>query len=220
MRKVLVCLNDLDLLHNIKKELEQYDITVECASDGLEAKTCLENYNFKAIILQDNLPKVDGVTLAGLIRKRNTDVYIYMLSSRTLDYDVLFSLKNGVNDYIFLPTNVANFALKVNNYLNLSGNTMIHIGNIDIDTDARVIYVDGDKKTLTLKEFKLLKYLIDNKGKAVSREEIFKDVWEYEDYVLDDRTIDTHIKMLRNELGPYKDYIETYRGYGYKFEVK
>ncbi len=220
MRKVLVCINDLDLINNIKSELEKFDITVEYARDGLEAKGLLENYNFKVIIIEDTLPKVDGVTLTRLIRKRNTDVFIYMLSKRTLDYDVLFALQNGVNDYVFMPTNISNFALKVNNYLNLSGNTMLHIGNIDIDTDARVLYVDGLKKTLTLKEFKLLKYLIDNKGKAVSREDIFKYVWEYEDYVLDDRTIDTHIKMLRNELGPYKDYIETYRGYGYKFEVK
>lgn len=220
MRKVLVCINDLDLINNIKQELEKYDIDCQTATDGFIAKEKLENYSFKAIILEDKLPKVDGVTLTSLIRKRNTDVFIYMLSKRTLDYDVLFALQNGVNDYVFLPTNISNFALKINNYLNLSGNTMLHIGNIEIDTDARVIYVDSKKKTLTLKEFKLLKYLIDNKGKAVSREDIFKDVWEYDDYVLDDRTIDTHIKMLRNELGPYKDYIETYRGYGYKFEVK
>lgn len=220
MVSILVCVEEEELINNLKSEFDKYNIKFDLVRDGISAKETLDNGSYKAVIIKDNLKGLDGITLSSYIRKKNNEIFIYILGSRNLDYDVFYALKSGANDYIVSPLNIENLALKVYNFLSLNGNQMLHVGNIDIDSDARVLYVDGKKKNLTLKEFKLLKYLIDNKGKAVSREEIFKCVWEYDDYALDDRTIDTHIKMLRNELGPYKDYIETYRGYGYKFEVK
>lgn len=220
MMKVLVCLKDNDLLNKIKNKFDELKIEADYFNDGISAKNKIESYNYECLILQDTISSIDGISLTKYIRGKNTKVFIYIIGSRNTDYDVSYALTSGANDYIVNPINIDNFVLKVNNLLMLSNNRFVHIGNIDIDTDARILYVDGAEKDLTLKEFKLLKYLIDNKGKAVSREAIFKDVWEYDCYALDDRTIDTHIKMLRNELGPYKDYIETYRGFGYKFEVK
>ena len=220
MMKVLVCLKDNDLLNKIKNKFDEFKIEADYFSDGISAKNKIESYNYECLILQDTISSIDGISLTKYIRGKNTKVFIYIIGSRNTDYDVSYALTSGANDYIVDPINIDNFVLKVNNLLMLSNNRFVHIGNIDIDTDARILYVDGQEKDLTLKEFKLLKYLIENKGKAVSREAIFKDVWEYDCYALDDRTIDTHIKMLRNELGPYKDYIETYRGFGYKFEVK
>jgi hypothetical protein len=115
---------------------------------------------------------------------------------------------------------VNNLSLKIKNLFDLHNKHLIKVGPLEINIDSRELYIDGTKKEVTLKEFELLVYLIKNKGKAVSREQIFKDVWGYENFSTDDRTIDTHIKMLRNELSEYKNFIETYRGFGYKFEVK
>jgi DNA-binding response OmpR family regulator len=106
---------------------------------------------------------------------------------------------------------VDNLSLKIKNLFDLHNKHLIKVGPLEINIDSRELYIDGTKKEVTLKEFELLVYLIKNKGKAVSREQIFKDVWGYENFSTDDRTIDTHIKMLRNELSEYKNFIETYR---------
>ena len=146
-----------------------------------------------------------------------------MLSARGEEYDKLFGFEIGVDDYVVKPFSPKEVMARINAIINRSksmeNNKILEFDGLKIDLDGMDVYVDDKKIDITPKEYELLVYLAMNKNKAMSREKLLKQVWGY-DFYGDDRTIDTHIKMLRNNIEPYRDYIVTLRGVGYKFEYK
>lgn len=218
--RVLIADKDLDFINLLKEKLNGFGYEVDSATNGLDAKDLFLEKTYEVVILKANLNAIDGISLTKYIKNLKVGVFVYIKGEK---YDSIlesYCYKSGANDYILDNVNVDNLSLKIKNLFDLHNKHLIKVGPLEINIDSRELYIDGTKKEVTLKEFELLIYLIKNKGKAVSREQIFKDVWGYENFSTDDRTIDTHIKMLRNELSEYKNFIETYRGFGYKFEVK
>ena len=148
-----------------------------------------------------------------------------MLSARGEEYDKLFGFELGIDDYVVKPFSPKELMARINAILsrkNAATNAtqgVMKFGGLEINIPARTVTVDGNKVDLTPKEYDLLFYLVENKNIALSRDKLLSDIWGY-DFFGDDRTIDTHIKNLRNNLGPYRDYIVTLRGVGYKFEYE
>jgi DNA-binding response OmpR family regulator len=146
-----------------------------------------------------------------------------MLSVRGEEYDKLFGFELGVDDYVVKPFSPKEVMARINAIIGRdrgrNKKLPLRFNGLVIDIEARDVFVDGDKVDLTPKEFELLVYLASNKNRALSREQLLKEIWGY-DFFGDDRTIDTHIKMLRNNIGPYRDNIVTLRGVGYKFEER
>lgn len=148
-----------------------------------------------------------------------------MLSARGEEYDKLFGFELGIDDYIVKPFSPKELMARINVVLarrNSSAQSkadVVKFSGLEINVAARTVTVDGERVELTPKEYELLFYLIENKNIALSRDKLLSDIWGY-DFFGDDRTIDTHIKNLRNNLGPYRDYIVTLRGVGYKFEFE
>ena len=148
-----------------------------------------------------------------------------MLSARGEEYDKLFGFELGIDDYVVKPFSPKELMARVNAVLSrrkgsaAPAQQTLKFGGLEINIAARTVTVDGKKVDLTPKEYDLLFYLVENKNIALSRDKLLSDIWGY-DFFGDDRTIDTHIKNLRNNLGPYRDYIVTLRGVGYKFEYE
>ncbi|MCI8362050.1 MAG: response regulator transcription factor [Clostridia bacterium] len=193
------------------------------AADGEEALTIFEeNKNKISIILLDvMMPKLDGWSVLRQIRQ-NSNVPVIMLTARGEEQDELFGFELGVDEYISKPFSPKILVARVEAVLKRTikeENENINFGGIEIDTQGRTVKVDGKEIELSLREYELLKYLLDNKGIALSRDKILNNVWNY-DYYGDSRTIDSHIKKVRHKLGKKGKYIETVRGIGYKFEIK
>ena len=173
------------------------------------------------ILLDVMMPKLDGWSVLRQIRQKSK-VPIIMLTARGEEQDELFGFELGVDEYISKPFSPKILVARVEALLKRTTkhvNNIYEIGGIEIDTDGRTVKVDSKPIELSLREYELLKYLIDNKGIALSRDKILNNVWNY-DYYGDSRTIDSHIKKIRHKLGKKGKYIETMRGVGYKFEVK
>lgn len=192
------------------------------ASDGMEAvRLCREN-DYDLVIMDIMMPKLDGYSAVKEIRKTK-NVPVLMLSARGEEYDKLFGFELGVDDYVVKPFSPKEVMARINAIIGRdrgrNNKSPLRFNGLVIDVEARDVFVDGDKVDLTPKEFELLVYLASNKNRALSREQLLKEIWGY-DFFGDDRTIDTHIKMLRNNIGPYRDNIVTLRGVGYKFEER
>ncbi len=167
------------------------------------------------------MPKLDGWSVLRQIRQ-TSKVPIIMLTARGEEQDELFGFELGVDEYISKPFSPKILVARVEAILNRTNpkaNKVIECGGIEIDEDGRTVKVDGKIVEMSLREYELLKYLVDNKGIALPREKILNNVWNY-DYYGDSRTIDSHIKKIRHKLGKKGKYIETMRGIGYKFEVR
>ncbi len=167
------------------------------------------------------MPKLDGWSVLRQIRQ-TSKVPIIMLTARGEEQDELFGFELGVDEYISKPFSPKILVARVEAILNRTNpkaNKIIECGGIEIDEDGRTVKVDGKIVEMSLREYELLKYLVDNKGIALPREKILNNVWNY-DYYGDSRTIDSHIKKIRHKLGKKGKYIETMRGIGYKFEVR
>ena len=193
------------------------------AEDGEKAiEVFEENRNkIKLILLDVMMPKLDGWSVLRKIRQESK-VPVIMLTARGEEQDELFGFELGVDEYISKPFSPKILVARVEALLKRTTkqvNNIYEIGGIQIDTDGRTVKVDSKLIELSLREYELLKYLIDNKGIALSRDKILNNVWNY-DYYGDSRTIDSHIKKIRHKLGKKGKYIETIRGVGYKFEVK
>jgi DNA-binding response OmpR family regulator len=202
----------------IKKEFEILE-----AVDGEDAiKVFNENKEHINLILLDvMMPKLDGWSVLRQIRQIS-NVPIIMLTARGEEQDELFGFELGVDEYISKPFSPKILVARVEALLKRTEkkeDNTYDIGGIEIDVDGRTVKVDSKSIELSLREYELLKYLIDNKGIALSRDKILNNVWNY-DYYGDSRTIDSHIKKIRHKLGKKGKYIQTMRGVGYKFEVK
>lgn len=207
----------------VKDFLIQKSYSVLEAADGEEAlKIFEENQNKIGIILLDvMMPKLDGWSVLRQIRQISK-VPIIMLTARGEEQDELFGFELGVDEYISKPFSPKILVARVEAILKRTKkaeNNIQEYGEIVIDSDGRTVKVEGKEIELSLREYELLKYLIENSGIALSRDKILNNVWNY-DYYGDSRTIDSHIKKVRHKLGKKGKYIETVRGIGYKFEVK
>ena len=193
------------------------------AADGEEALKVLEEQEHKInlILLDVMMPKQDGWSVLRQIRQVS-NVPIVMLTARGEEQDELFGFELGVDEYITKPFSPKILVARVEAILKRSTTNekkIKDIGGIVIDADGRTVEVDSKKIDLSLREYELLKYLVDNSGIALSRDKILNNVWNY-DYYGDSRTIDSHIKKIRHKLGKKGKYIHTMRGVGYKFEVE
>lgn len=218
--KILV-VDDEQLIREVIKEYlanEKYEV-IE-ASNGEEAiKKALDN-DIDLIIMDIMMPKLDGFSASKEILK-NKNIPIIMLSARGEEYDKLLGFDLGIDDYITKPFSPKELVARVKAVLKrgMPANNQFIYDKLIVDFDARTISIDNKEIKVTPKEYELLVYFINNKNIALSREKLLNQIWGY-DFYGDDRTIDTHIKMLRNSLGEYRDLIVTVRGMGYKFVLQ
>lgn len=227
MKKILIVDDEQGIRENLKMYLEYNEndgFEVTCASDGLEAVKLCENQNFDLVIMDIMMPKMDGMTALKEIRKTQ-NIPVIVLSARGEEYDKLFCFEMGADDYVTKPFSAKEVVARVKAILNRSGRNVEKerdtrtFGGLVIDFEGRNVIVDKKKVDMTPKEYEVLFFLVRNEGKAVSREKLLSNVWGF-DFYGDDRTVDTHIKMLRSNLGPYRNCIVTLRGLGYKFEYE
>ena len=220
---VLVVDDESRMRKLIKDFLMQKGYGILEAGDGEEAlKVFEENQNKINLILLDvMMPKLDGWSVLRQIRQ-NSKVPIIMLTARGEEQDELFGFELGVDEYISKPFSPKILVARVEAILKRTNPTAKEVkdyGGIMIDAEGRTVTVDGKQIEMSLREYELLKYLLDNENIALSRDKILNNVWNY-DYYGDSRTIDSHIKKIRHKLGKKGKYIQTIRGIGYKFEVK
>ncbi len=196
------------------------------AVDGMEAVKMCREADYDVIVMDVMMPKMDGFTAVKEIKKIK-DVPVLMLSARGEEYDKLFGFEVGIDDYVTKPFSAKEVIARIKvivarnqTTLRLEDEITYEIHQFDglfVDMTARIVKVDGHTVNLTPKEYDLLFYLVKNKNIALSRDKILNNVWGY-DFYGDERTVDTHIKTLRMQLGPYKNQLVTLRGVGYRFE--
>ena len=220
---VLVVDDESRMRKLIKDFLSQKQYKILEAGDGEEAlKVFEENQNSINLILLDvMMPKLDGWSVLRQIRQ-TSKVPIVMLTARGEEQDELFGFELGVDEYISKPFSPKILVARVEAILKRTNQTQSFAkdyGGIELDKEGRTVKVDGKEIEMSLREYELLKYLMDNANIALSRDKILNNVWNY-DYYGDSRTIDSHIKKIRHKLGKKGKYIETIRGIGYKFEIK
>ena len=207
----------------IKDFLTKNDYKTLEADDGEEAiEVFEENKNKISLILLDvMMPKLDGWSVLRKIRTES-QVPVIMLTARGEEQDELFGFELGVDEYISKPFSPKILVARIEAILKRTNGEKEKVRDYDgivIDDQGRTVTVDGKPVDLSLREYELLKYLLDNEKIALSRDKILNNVWNY-DYYGDSRTIDSHIKKIRHKLGKKGKYIETIRGVGYKFEIK
>ena len=217
----LLIVDDEELIRNVIKEyasLEGFEI--DEAYGGLNAIDMVKNNDYDLIIMDIMMPKCDGYKAVEEIKKMKNIPFI-MLSARNEEYDKLYGFNLGIDDYMTKPFSPKELMARIKAVTKrLSGNSPKYVfEGLTIDDSAHEVYIDNERVDLTPKEYELLKYQIQNKNIALSRESLLDKVWGY-DFYGDDRTIDTHIKTLRNNLKEYRKFIVTVRGMGYKFEYK
>ena len=220
---ILVVDDEARMRKLIKDFLVQKGYHIIEAEDGERALEIFEQNKNKIdlILLDVMMPKLDGWSVLRQIRQESK-VPIMMLTARGEEQDELFGFELGVDEYISKPFSPKILVARVEAILKrIKGdvNKVVDYGGITIDSEGRTVKVDGKQIEMSLREYELLKYLVDNQNIALSRDKILNNVWNY-DYYGDSRTIDSHIKKIRHKLGKKGKYIETMRGVGYKFEVK
>lgn len=197
---------------------------VEEASNGMEAIEKCRQKNYDLIIMDVMMPELDGFSACREIR-RKSQVPVIMLSARGEEYDRIHGFELGIDDYVVKPFSPRELMMRVSAVLKrtaanvpaTSDGERVTIGDMVVDFAARQVTIKGEKLNLSPKEYDLLFYMVRNRGIALTREKLISDVWGY-DFFGDDRTLDTHIKLLRKSLGEYADKITTLRGVGYRFE--
>ena len=220
---ILVVDDEFRMRKLVKDFLLKENCKVLEAGDGEEAiKVFDENKDKINLILLDvMMPKLDGWSVLRQIRQESK-VPVIMLTARGEEQDELFGFELGVDEYISKPFSPKILVARIKAILNRTEDKQKenkNFGGIEINTEGRTVSVDGKQIELSLREYELLKYLLDNENVALSRDKILNNVWNY-DYYGDSRTIDSHIKKIRHKLGKKGKYIKTSRGVGYKFEVK
>lgn len=225
MHKILIA-DDEDKIREVIREYAEFEgYETDEAADGMEAVEKCRKGGYDAVVLDVMMPKLDGFSACKEIKK-TSDVPVLMLSARGEEYDKLFGFEMGIDDYVVKPFSPKEVMARLNVLITRNSKesgtgdeNVLKFGGLEINMSARNVRVDGHKAEMTPKEYDLLFYLVRNRNIALSREKILTEVWGY-DFYGDDRTVDTHIKMLRNSLGDYRNYIVTLRGMGYKFEVE
>jgi DNA-binding response OmpR family regulator len=223
MYRLLIVDDEANIRNVVREyaEFEEYEVTE--AENGMEAVALCREQDFDLIIMDVMMPRLDGFSACKEIKKRK-NIPVIMLSARGEEYDKLFGFELGIDDYVVKPFSPKELMARVKAVLNRHhtaaeqlSDQRLQFEGLEIDLAGREVYVDGQRATMTPKEYDLLFYLVKNKGLALSRDKLLESVWGY-DFFGDDRTVDTHIKMLRGSLGVYRKFIVTLRGMGYKFD--
>lgn len=223
MKKILIVDDEANIREVIKEYSEFKGFEVTEAVDGMDAIEKVKNNDFDIIILDIMMPRLDGFSACKEIKKIKK-IPVIMLSARGEEYDKLFGFELGIDDYVVKPFSPKELMARIDAVLlryNInqqeSNNSKYQFEGLTVDLEGRTVYVDGKRIEMTPKEYDLLFYFIKNKNIALTREKLLSAIWGY-DFFGDDRTIDTHIKMLRSSIGEYRKFIVTLRGMGYKFE--
>lgn len=230
MYNILVVDDEEMIRKLIKKYAEFEGHMVTEATDGMDAVQKFKDGTFDIIIMDIMMPELDGFSACREIRK-NSDVPIIMLSARGEEYDKINGFEIGIDDYVVKPFSPKELMLRIDAIMKRTKeknkpkeenkNEIISLANggLVADLTARIVYIDGKRVDMSPKEYELFFYMLKNKNIALSRDKLLSDVWGY-DFFGDDRTLDTHVKILRRSLGKYSDFIVTLRGIGYRFEEK
>ncbi|CDZ74732.1 Transcriptional regulatory protein ResD [Peptoniphilus sp. ING2-D1G] len=222
MFKILVVDDEAKIREVIRTYAEFEGNSVTEASDGIEAIEKCKEEKFDVIVMDIMMPRLDGFSTYTEIKKI-ADIPVLMLSARGEEYDKLFGFEIGIDDYVVKPFSPKELMARLNVIVKrrqkTTTNKILEFEGLKIDLDGKVVSVDGEKVDMTPKEYDLLVYLATNENIALSRDKLLSEVWGY-DFYGDDRTVDTHIKMLRNSIKDYRKFIVTVRGTGYKFDAK
>lgn len=228
--KILIVEDDNTLRETLKYNLEKDDYCVITARDGGQALERARSEKPDLMLLDLMLPVMDGLEVCRILRGE-MNLPVIMLTAKTGEIDKVVGLEMGADDYVTKPFSMRELEARIKALLRRSKETrerrsaeeglrILQSGKISVDTEAHVVYRDGQQVELNPKEFELLVYLISNKGQVVTREQILRKVWGYE-YIGNDRTVDVHMRWLRQKLEKDADnphYLLTVRGYGYKFQ--
>lgn len=228
MYTLLIVDDEIQIRELIKKYALHDGYLVIEASDGIEAIDKVKKDKPDLIIMDIMMPRLDGFSSIKEIKQyclnNLIQIPIILLSSRSEEYDKLYGFDLGVDDYVTKPFSPKELMMRVNAVINRyhfkeeKSNMWTYL-SLKINLSGHLVYVDEQKVELTPKEFDLLQYLIKNENVVVTRDELYKQIWNL-DIISDDRTLDTHIKSLRKKIGKYADNIVTLRRVGYRFEVK
>ena len=224
MSKILVVDDEFRIRQLIRKYAEFEGYEVEEATDGMQAIQICRQKEFDLIIMDVMMPELDGFSACREIRKFR-DTPIIMLSARGEEYDKIHGFELGSDDYVVKPFSPKELMMRVGAVIKRSGkgdsaqkNDVFTYNGLEVDFSARTVTIDGKRVEMTPKEYDLFFYMVRNKGIALTREALISEVWGY-DFFGDERTLDTHIKLLRKSLGDYAKLIVTLRGVGYRFET-
>ena len=221
MRVLIV--DDEEMIRNVLREYVEFEGNQAFeAVDGMDAVRLCRDNDYDVVLMDVMMPRLDGFSAVKEI-KRIKDVPVIMLSARGEEYDKLFGFEIGVDDYVTKPFSPKEVMARINAVTKRRSQKeeegdIVTFEGLTVDFAGRNVFVDGEKAELTPKEYEILFYFIRNKGIALTREKLLYDVWGF-DFYGDDRTVDTHIKMLRANLKQYRKFIVTLRGVGYKFEA-
>ena len=223
MSKILVVDDEFRIREIIKKYANFEGHKVTEAVDGMQAIELCRRQDFDLIIMDVMMPELDGFSACKEIRKFKSTPII-MLSARGEEYDKIHGFELGIDDYVVKPFSPKELMMRVNAVLKRSNGAdtpsqdVFKYENLVVDFTARIVTVNGKRVDMTPKEYELFFYMVKNKGIALTREKLISEVWGY-DFFGDDRTLDTHIKLLRKSLGEYSKCIVTLRGVGYRFDT-
>lgn len=222
MYKVLVVDDEQKIREIVAKYAVYEGYDIYHATDGMMAIDMVRNNNYDLVIMDIMMPELDGFSAVREIRKFS-NIPIIMLSARGEAYDKIHGFEIGVDDYVSKPFSPKELMLRVKAVLNRAKGDkkadVFESGKLKVDFIARLVYIDGERIDLSPKEYDLLFFMVKNRGIALSREKILNEIWGY-DFYGDDRTLDTHIKLLRKSLKDCAKYIVTLRGMGYRFEAE
>ena len=228
MYKILV-VDDEEMIRRLITKYPAFEgHSVVEAADGMQAVQMCREGEYDILIIDIMMPELDGFSACREIRKFS-DIPIIMLSARGEEYDKINGFSLGIDDYVVKPFSPKELMLRVDAVMkrvrasaklsdSAPANEIIELGGLKADLTARIVYIDGERADMSPKEYELFFYMLKNRNIALSRDKLLSEVWGY-DYFGDDRTLDTHIKLLRRSLGKYADYIVTLRGVGYRFDT-
>jgi DNA-binding response OmpR family regulator len=218
--KILIVEDQNELRELVKNFLEDYGYVVDEAEDGEEGYSKINMNSYDCLILDLNLPKLDGMEIAKKVRKEGKSVPIIMLTARSEIYDKIEGFDNGADDYITKPFDMKELLARVEAVLRRTqkGQTLVlKFGDYEVLPKENLLKKEGEEIQLTNKEMGILEYLLHKRGEIVSAEELLEHVWDSEVDMFSD-TVKTHIKTLRKKLDPKKKYIQTVRGKGYVYK--
>ena len=222
MTRILVTDDEQKIREMIRKYAEFEGFTVDEAKDGFDAVNKADKEKYDLIIMDVMMPNLDGFSAVKEIKKKDPNVPVIMLSALGEEYDKIHGFDVGVDDYVVKPFSTKELMMRIHAILKRTNadtvdNEKFVLKDLVIDYAARTVTIKYERIQLSPKEYELLVYLVKNRGIALTREKILETVWGY-DFFGDDRTLDTHVKLLRKNLGDYNKYIVTLRGVGYRFE--
>ena len=225
MYKILIADDEEKIRELVKKYavFEGHEITE--AADGMEAVEIAKKQDFDIIILDVMMPELDGFSACREIRKTKSTP-VLMLSARGEEYDRIHGFELGIDDYVVKPFSPKELMMRIDAIIRRSKGgvsnekqDVFSFEGLTVDFTARTVTIDGNRIEMSPKEYDLFFYMVKNRNKALTREKLITEVWNY-DYYGDDRTLDTHIKLIRKSLGEYSRFVVTLRGVGYRFETE